>query len=412
MNTNKILFIFKNSAVFAITAVAVAISSGSLPTYGKIIEVPWTNSKQNLYIQHVWQVPGTTRVLRIGIITPYHGDTAKGLTSYQMCYQISTDSGKTYDALRPLIQHGSQYGIKHPIKGVYLGINSYAASVPPPTLASNGEIMVPFYYWPLDESGEHRLHAENAWGFLADGVLIGHWNKDKTDLNWMLGQTVFLDYKTQSRRGAMEPAIIELDQPGHFLMVMRASNQDDPKMKSYKWKAVSNDYCRTWSKPMPLAYADGKNFFSPSACSVIMRSSKNGKIYWFGNISPKNAAGNSPRYPLVVAQIDEKTLGLIKSTIRVIDTWNPAIDTPKIQLSNFKVRENSKTGAFVVTLTRIDTGKIQPGQRHWVRKWPKMRYVVPLDGEVKTTITVDPDTTVYKTLKKMDLDWTIQKKSK
>src|SRR3546814_505825 len=168
--------------------------------------------------------------------------------------------------------------------------------------------MVPIYVLPLDETGE-RAHADDTFTFSDSGVLIGAWTENGADVLWDLGETVHLDFTTQSTRGAMEPALIELSEPGHFLMFLRASNYKQPDMPSYKWKAVSTDYCRTWSEPEPFTYADGEPFFSPSACSVIMRSSKDGKIYWFGNISPENASHNYPRFPLVVGVLDEASLG-------------------------------------------------------------------------------------------------------
>jgi hypothetical protein len=289
-------------------------------------------------------------------------------------YQISTDGGKTYDKLKQVIQQGPQYNAMHPIWPVWAGKNMYVPSIPPPSVASNGQIMVPFYLWPLGKDG--KLMWQEYYTYTDAGVLIGTWNADKTDLSWDLGQTVRLDNKTQSTRGADEPSIVELDQPGHFLMIMRAANYKKPQMPSYTWKSDSSDYCRTWSKPTPLTYTSGERFFSPSACSDIRRNSKNHKIYWIGNICPQNADEDNPRYPLVIAELDQKSLGLIKSSMRVIATRDPKIDTPKVQFSNFNVEEDPKTGNFIVTLERIDIGKLKAGQDYWNHKWPRMRYVV------------------------------------
>lgn len=388
MNFNMIMTYSLRKLILTATIPVIACTMliSVMPVMGKQIETPWPIKMQNLHHQFTWHQPGTERVLWLGMSTPYRGDSYKGVRTYKMLYKISLDGGKTYDKLRPVIQQGKQYDAMHPIRPVYAGINSYVASIPPPSLASNGEIMVPFYFWPLNKSHTKRLHDKDILSYTADGVLIGDWNKNKTDIIWHLGQTVHLNYNTQSTRGAMEPAIIELDKPGHFMMIMRASNAKNYKIPSYKWKSLSTDYCRTWSKPTPFTYADGKPFYSPSACSVIMRSTKNGKIYWFGNISKKNPHGNMPRYPLIVAQVNEKTLGLIKNTIRVIDTYDPAIgDTKEVQFSNFHVKENYKSGDFIVTLRRLDHGKLKPGQGWSARKWPYMKYIVPLHGKIKTT---------------------------
>jgi hypothetical protein len=336
------------------------------------IDVPWSSTQENLHIIHTWHQPGTDRVLRLAFSTPFQDDTGPGARTYMTWYQVSTDGGKTYDQLKQVIQQGAEYNAMHPAWPIWSGKNMYVPSVPPPSLASNGEIMVPIYLWPLGKDGK-RLH-DDRFTYTDDGVLIGTWNADKTDLTWDLGETVRLDGETQSTRGAMEPAIIELDQPGHFLMIMRASNYKKPDMPSYKWKSESTDYCRTWSKPTPLTYSDGENFFSPSACSDIRRNSKTHKIYWIGNICPQNADGNYPRFPLVIAELDQKSLGLIKSTLRVIADRDPGKDSPYVQFSNFHVSEDAKTGDFIVTLQRLD---YEPGKDYRGHKWPRMRLVVP-----------------------------------
>lgn len=369
-----------------IMLVGAAICLSAVMTMGQAklppkIHVPWSKQMENLWDIHTFHQPGTDLVLRLAFSTPFEDDTREGAQTYMTWYQVSTDGGKTYDKIRQVIQKGSQYNDMHPIWPVWSGKNMYVPSVPPPSLASNGQIMVPFYLWPLGKDGK-RLH-DTSYTYTDDGVLIGTWNAAKTDIIWDLGQTVRLNYDTQSTRGAMEPAIIELDQPGHFLMIMRASNYGKPNMPSYKWKAVSTDYCKTWSNPTPLTYADGENFFSPSACSDIRRNTKNHKIYWIGNICPHNADGNDPRYPLIIAQLDQKTLGLIKDTVHVIDTRDPKKDSEYVQFSNFHVTEDAQTGDFIVTLSRLD---YPPTGDYRGRQWPHMRYVVnPADGQVKAT---------------------------
>jgi hypothetical protein len=293
-----------------------------------------------------------------------------------MWYQISTDDGKTYDELRPLIQKGPAYDRLHPIRVVRIPINSYVASVPPPSRAGNGEIMVPFQFWPLDEKGKLYQPPGFSWSFLDSGVLIGRWTSDGRDIEWDLGETVRLTPE-QSTRGAFEPAVVELKKPGRFLMILRGSNLYRPKQPGHKWMCVSEDYCRTWSKPKPLGYSSGEKFFSPSACSDIRRHSRNGKLYWIGNICPENPDGNAPRYPLVIGQVDEELLGMIKETVKIIDTRDPKKDSPHVQLSNFSVTEDPATGAFIVELNRLD---YEPSGTYEGRQWPRMRYEVRVNG--------------------------------
>lgn len=90
---------------------------------------------------------------------------------------------------------------------------------------------------------------------------------------------------------------------------------------------------------------------SPSTCSAFHRSSATGKVYWIGNISRVMPQGNSPRYPLVIAELDEETLSLRRDTVTVIDDRGPD-DPSDLQLSNFKVLEQPETGRILVYLSR------------------------------------------------------------
>ena len=343
------------------------------------IKVPYPPGEETVYPQHKYREPGTSRVLHLAYTTPYEDDTLEGCKTYKMWYCISGDGGKTYDKLRPLIQTGPGYDRLHPIRVVRVPKNSYVATIPPPTRASNGEIMVPFQFWPLDDNGELYQPVEASWTFLDSGVLIGRWSEDGHDIEWDLGQTVHLD-PDQSTRGAFEPAIVELEKPGRFLMIFRGSNEGRPDQPGHKWMCVSEDFCRTWSKPKPLSYSSGEQFFSPSACSDLRRNSKDGRLYWIGNICPENPNGNSPRYPLVIGRVDEKELGIIKETVKVIDSRDLEKDSENIQLSNFSVDEDPISGDFIVQLSRLDYG---PGGTYVGREWPTMRYEVTVNKQDK-----------------------------
>lgn len=353
----------------------------------KTIAVPYPPGVENLEGTTVpYREAGTERQFRLAFTTKGQGDTRHGAMDYKMWYQVSTDGGKTYDTLRPLIQQGGQYSRMHPIEPVHITKNSYVYSIQPASRASNGEVMLPFWFWPLDELGQLAHINDKVYTFSAVGVLIGKWTPEGNDLTWDLGQTVHLRHADQSTRGAMEPAVVELKQPGHFLMTIRASNESKPNMPSYKWKCLSTDYCRTWSEPVPITYTDGTPFFSPSSWSDIRRHSKNGKLYWFGNISETNPKGNMPRFPLVVAEMDEESLTLIRESIHIVDTKTPEKgDTDLVQFSNFRVAEDPATGSYIITLRRLDAGRLKKGESTRTRTWPAERYevAIPLEGSSK-----------------------------
>ena len=154
----------------------------------------------------------------------------------------------------------------------------------------------------------------------------------------------------KSTRGAIEGTIVELE-PGNILLIMRGSNDSKPELPGYKWMSFSTDNGHTWTEPAPWSFTDGQPFYSPSSCSYLVRHSRTNKLYWLGNISAENPHGNSPRYPLVIVEVDEKKLTLKRESLLVIDTRHES-DGEKMQLSNFAVYEDRISGEFVVICNR------------------------------------------------------------
>ncbi len=216
-------------------------------------------------------------------------------------------------------------------------------------------MLVPFGYWKLD--GNALEHVNDSYTFTRAGVLLGTWNAGHSDLSWSLGLTSGLDYTTQSRRGEIEPSVVELDQPGRLLMSIRGSNLGAyPSMPGRAWKAVSNDYGQTWSATDRMKYSDGTEFYSPSAMSTLVRNHSNDKVYWIGNIVASNPNSNLPRYPLVIGEVDQSTLGIVQSSVQTLATRDPATQSTSVQYSNFQIWESPLTGQFTVKVPEVEVG--------------------------------------------------------
>ncbi len=323
------------------------------------IEVPFYRypdeegpSVQNVYPD--WQALACDdrRGVAVAMLTRGVGDTATGYVDYKMWYRVTTDGGETWSELRPLVAEGDEFSPMHPNPYVWIGRNGFCyASIPPLLRMSNGEILMPFYFAPVDEEGNY-YNPLNAYTFGYVAVAIGRWNEAGDDLIWTVSDAITISER-QSARGFSECAVIELSEPGHILMVMRGSNRPDPwgDMPPVKWRTLSTDYGRTWSEPEPFTYSDGAPFMSPSSCSAFIRSAVTGKVYWVGNISRIIPDGNSPRYPLVIAELDEETLGLRRETVTIVDDRGPN-DPPELQLSNFKLIEDPATGHILILFDR------------------------------------------------------------
>ena len=133
------------------------------------------------------------------------------------------------------------------------------------------------------------------------------------------------------RRVKTETAKIEL-KDGRVLVAWRGSNTATTAGR--KWFSLSTDGGRTLSPVAEWEYDDGSRFYSPSSYHRMIRHSATKKLYWIGNICGSPPGGNSPRYPLVIAEVDESTPSLKKKTVSVIDDRKPE-QPAAIQFSNF-----------------------------------------------------------------------------
>jgi len=181
---------------------------------------------------------------------------------------------------------------------------------------------------------------------------IGKWNAEKTDYEWTGGKPVWLSRDVTSR-GLLEPEVAEL-KDGRVLVVWRGSNAklDPAKAPGRKWFSVSTDGGSTLSTPKAWTYDDGSGFYSPSSIHRLIRHTVTGKLYWVGNICPGRSSGNSPRYPLVIAEVNEKIPALKRSTVTLIDDRRPGDDS-RLQLSNFSLLADRETHALEIGLTRL-----------------------------------------------------------
>jgi hypothetical protein len=65
-----------------------------------------------------------------------------------------------------------------------------------------------------------------------------------------------------------------------------------------------------------------------------------------------NPEGNSPRYPIVIGEIDERSGRLERESVSIIDTRREG-ESPHLTLSNFYAREDRETGGIVLHMTRL-----------------------------------------------------------
>ena len=184
------------------------------------------------------------------------------------------------------------------------------------------------------------------YGLTAGGIVL--MRRDPVSGEWTASTQHYLDPELSSR-GLLEPDVAVL-RDGTLLVVARGSNTETTPGR--KWFALSTDGGKTLTPVEAFRYADGSPFYSPSSIHRLIRSSVNGRLYWLANIVAAPPAGNGPRYPLYIAEIDEDVIAVVKESLIVVDDRGEG-EPEALQLSNFSVLEDRETGNIEIYMTRL-----------------------------------------------------------
>ncbi|MBM3264405.1 MAG: exo-alpha-sialidase [candidate division Zixibacteria bacterium] len=248
--------------------------------------------------------------------------------------QNSFDTGRTWTAPHPLTYEPAvAFNPNDPVNPDYLASNH---GYPGNNIIrhANGTLL---YVLAHTRSPHDPDDAKRVWR-MGSRCFIGTWDADRHVYDWTPGGLTEIS-PDRSSRGLMEPEIVELED-GRVLIVWRGSHT--PQTPGCKFFSLSEDAGKTLSPPQPWRYSDGTPFYSPSSFHRMIRHSVSGRLYWFGNICDTPPSDNSPRYPLVMAEVDEKAAALKRDTLTVIDD-RQSHQSEAFQLSNFSLFEDRKT---------------------------------------------------------------------
>jgi hypothetical protein len=312
--------------------------------------------------------PVTKRSVEVVFQRVFLGDPEKALAAYwkgenkffdHCFYKLSQDDGRTWTEPRQLVyEEGPRFDPKDWAAPEFLATNQMYGSYDITPL-SNGTIAYPAIIpVPYEEDDEDRRVCAKVPWYAGKGKVygavcfIGKWNEKKLDYDWTFSKPIFVRRRV-STRGFAEPAVAEL-KDGRLMMDLRGSNVHlDPRQyPGRKWMSLSQDGGHSWSKPTDLRYDAGEQFYAPATFAKFIRSNKTGTLYWIGNISRVPPEGNSPRYPLYIAEVNEEKAALKKSTLTIIDDRQPG-DTEGVQFSNFSLLENRETKDLEIYLSRL-----------------------------------------------------------
>ncbi len=283
----------------------------------------------------------------------------KGVYYNQLFSRLSRDNGRTWsDGVQLMYEPGMRFDPSDPFNPEYLN-NNQAYCGNNIIRHSNGTLITAgaTVNIPKDVPVPNPKKL-SVMGIPADArnigsvCFLGRWDAERKAYTWTAGKPVWVS-RGVSSRGLLEPEVAEL-KDGRLLVVWRGSNAGlNPKeVPGRKWFSLSTDGGKTMTKPTDLRYDDGSQFYSPSSFHRMIRHSVKGKLYWIGNICAGRTRGNSPRYPLVIAEVDEKTPALKKNTVTRIDDRRED-EGSRLQLSNFSLLENRQTHELELYLTRL-----------------------------------------------------------
>ncbi len=244
------------------------------------------------------------------------------------------------------------------------------------TFMKNGDILLPLGV----PASRCSLHGGPDWKtespeidgqFCGLMVARGTFNKASGTYDFTFSRPVVPNSYFVSR-GVCETTVAEL-QSGRILIVFRGSKAQsdawgtrvEDHMPPVKWYIFSDDGGITFTPPMPWHFDTCEFFYSSASLSQLVRSEKNGRLYWIGNITGPDAWGNAPRWPLYICEVDEKWGVLKKDTLTVIDT-KAEDESNSVEFSNFNIYQDRETGKLEMMLTKraaydLPDGNTAPG---------------------------------------------------
>ncbi len=268
-------------------------------------------------------------------------DPLEGMRRWNIYYRVN-------GAVHQVIHEGAEFNAQHALPGVYTGKNMVmlgdVASIP--ITSKDGSILLPAIVTTLDAEGK-VYNPTGGYTYTEAVVLHGRWRGKR--LIWRASELIKGD-PARCTRGMDEPTIETL-RDGRLILVLRGSNDRNPSLPAHKWVSYSSDGGFQWSTPKPWTYQDGEPFFSPSACSQLLRHS-NGKLYWLGHITKTNPRGNRPRYPVYLGEVDRKSGLLIRDSLVLVDDRRPGEDEILI-LYALSGREDRETREIALHMSRV-----------------------------------------------------------
>ncbi len=258
-------------------------------------------------------------------------------------YQLSHDGGATWSDPVQVIDSRSGYDETNWAPGVVYG--TQGARSGRHVFLPNGTLVIGFDIMQPDQP---KSFPPGMGGYYIETIYAqAEFSADHRSLDWRFGDPIAVEFPG-SVVGCCEASLAWLGGTRLF-NTMRCQGSEAHGIQSVRHTTVSDDGGLTWSGPRPLVYDDGETVWTPASVHQFYRNSSSGKTYVLANFLPGPVYGQTPRYPLGIAEFDTEQLCVVRDTVRVIQDLPEGAPKSR-RYTNFGMYEDRETGELVLLM--------------------------------------------------------------
>lgn len=259
-------------------------------------------------------------------------------------YRLSHDGGRTWTGARQVIDERDPYDETNWAPGVTYGAQGARSSgqwvfLPDGTLVIGYDVMQPDQP-PGFPPGISSYYINTIY---AQARLAS----DRQTLDWRFGDMIEVNYP-KSMVGCCEAALAWLGGERLF-NTMRCQGNEAHGINSIRYTTFSEDGGMNWTEPAPLVYEDGGTVWTPASPHRFHMSTKTGRTYVLANILPGPVYGQTPRYPLTIAEFDTDRLCVLRDTVQVIQDLPEGAPESR-RYTNFSMYEERGSGDLILQM--------------------------------------------------------------